>query len=132
MIPSTEDPRVDLAILRSELAWDRTLLAWVRTALSLMAAGVAFDKGIRLLHEARLAAGTALVRSSHFVGISLTSASILLLVIVALKYISTIRMLARLGQRTPPRVTSTLLIAILTVLLGCAALIVLFISDQGS
>jgi uncharacterized membrane protein YidH (DUF202 family) len=35
------DPRVDLAVLRSELAEDRTLLAWLRTALALIGAGVA-------------------------------------------------------------------------------------------
>jgi len=132
MIPPADDPRVDLAILRSELAWDRTLLAWVRTALSLIAAGVAFDKGVLLLHQARLAAGTALVRSSHFAGISVTSVSILLLVIVALKYLSSVRALARLGHHNPPRVTSAFLIAMLAAVLGCTVLIVLFISDQGS
>jgi len=51
------DPRVDLAVLRSVLAWDRTLLAWVRTVLTLMGAGVAFDKGAQILHEERLAEG---------------------------------------------------------------------------
>jgi Protein of unknown function, DUF481/Domain of unknown function (DUF202) len=43
------DPRVDLAVLRSELAEDRTLLAWLRIALALIGAGVAFDKGTQLL-----------------------------------------------------------------------------------
>ena len=53
------DAAVELAFMRTELASDRTLLAWVRTALTLMAAGIAYDKGFRLLHDERLAAGTA-------------------------------------------------------------------------
>jgi uncharacterized membrane protein YidH (DUF202 family) len=76
------DPRIDLAVQRTELAWDRTLLAWIRTALSLMASGVAFDKGTQLMHQARLATGTAWVRSGHFSGLTLTGVSTLLLAIV--------------------------------------------------
>src|SRR5271169_3822691 len=80
------DRRVDLAVLRSELAWDRTLLAWVRTVLTLMGAGVAFDKGAQLLHEARLAAGTAVVQGAHLIGLCLTGVSTLLLPVVCLQY----------------------------------------------
>src|SRR5215831_18139907 len=76
------DPRLDLAVQRTELAEDRTLLAWLRTALGLMGAGAAFDKGARLLHEERLAAGTALIRNSHLVGLSVTGVVSALLVLV--------------------------------------------------
>ena len=59
------DPRVDLAVQRTELAFDRTLLAWVRTVIGLIGAGVALDKGLELLHEARLVSGKAWTRSAH-------------------------------------------------------------------
>jgi uncharacterized membrane protein YidH (DUF202 family) len=78
----TVDPRVDLAVLRTELAEDRTLLSWARTSLGLMGAGVAFDKGTQWLHEARLAAGSALVHNGHVVGITLTIITTVLLGVV--------------------------------------------------
>lgn len=37
------DPRVDVAVTRTEVVWDRTLPAWPRTAIALMGAAVAFD-----------------------------------------------------------------------------------------
>ena len=80
------DPRVDLAVLRSELAWERTLLAWVRAVLTLIGAGVVFDKGAQLLQEGRPASGTALVVSGHFIGLSLTGVSTVLLLVVCLQY----------------------------------------------
>jgi len=65
------DPRVDLAVQRTQFASDRTPLSWIHTALGLMAAGVAFDKGARFLHEARLGDGTAWVRTGHLVGLAI-------------------------------------------------------------
>src|SRR5574337_1411973 len=98
------DRRTVLAAIRTNLALDRTLLAWVRTALSMMAAGVAFDQGTRLLHEARLKADTALLRSSHGIGISITVASTALIAIATWTYLKSHRTVAdMLGQR-PPRI----------------------------
>jgi len=119
------DPRIDLAVQRTELAWDRTLLAWIRTALSLMASGVAFDKGTQLMHQARLIAGTAWVRSGHFVGLSLTGVSTLLLVAVTWNHMQGLRAIARMNGRTPPRVTAAELAAVLVILLGGAVMAVL-------
>lgn len=122
------DPRVDLAVQRTELACGRTLLAWIRTTFGLMAAGVAFDKGASLLHEAHLAAGTAWVRTGHFVGLTVTGASIVLLAIATWDYIVAMRKLARMQGLLPPRFTPALVAAILVIVLGCAALYVLAVS----
>ena len=124
------DPRVDLAVLRSELAWERTLLAWVRAVLTLMGAGVVFDKGAQLLHEARLAAGTALLVSGHLIGLSLTGVSTVLLVVVCLQYWKSRRALARIKGSRIPRSPAALLASILVVALGCAVFVVLTIDKR--
>jgi uncharacterized membrane protein YidH (DUF202 family) len=46
------DPRVDLAVERTEFAAERTQLAWIRTNLALLGSGVALDKGIEAVHKA--------------------------------------------------------------------------------
>ena len=124
------DPRVDLAIKRTELAWDRTILAWIRTTIALMGAGVAFDKGTELLHQARVLAGTALVQSSHAVGLALTGLSTVLLISVSLQYLRDQRTLARIKGSPASFVTPALLAAIFTILLGCG--VFLFLSRQKS
>jgi len=75
---SDVDPRVDLAIERTVLALERTQLAWIRTALGMLAAAVAMDKGLEVLHQDRIAAGTALVRHAHVAGLSVIAVTLLL------------------------------------------------------
>lgn len=65
------DPRVDLAVQRTELALERTQLAWVRTTFSLYTGGIALDKGMAALHEARVLRGDNWVHSGHGAGILL-------------------------------------------------------------
>ncbi len=124
------DPRIDLAVRRTELAMDRTLLAWIRTALALMGAGVAFDKGAQFMHQARLAAGTALVRSGHVAGLSLTGASTLLLVLVTWNHMTSIRAFAEMRDHTPHRMTTAVIAAALVILLGGAVLAILFMTND--
>lgn len=119
------DPRVDLAVKRTELAWDRTLLSWLRTTSALMAAGVAFDKGAQWLHEARLAAGTAIVRNGHLVGLSLTAAATLLLTFVCWQYWRDMRELAAIKGTRPARVPPALIAGALLILLGVAVFFLL-------
>jgi putative membrane protein len=123
------DPRVDLAVKRTELAWDRTLLSWLRTTSALMAAGVAFDKGAQWLHEARLAAGTAIVRNGHLVGLSLTAAATLLLVFVCWQYWRDRSELAAIRGSRSARVAPALIACALLILLGVAVFLLL-ISDR--
>jgi putative membrane protein len=123
--PGETDPRIQLATQRTELASERTLLAWVRTALFLIATGVAFDQGVRLLHQARMALGIAWVQSAHLVGASVTAAITLLLTIVACNHLKRARLLAVLAHRPPPRMTAAFVVAALTVLLGLLVLVAL-------
>ena len=114
------DPRVELAVMRTELAWDRTLLAWLRTTSALIAAGFAFDRGTKLLHEARLAAGTDLVRSGHLVGLTLTATSTVLLIFVCSQYWRDMTRLERVRCTGRARLTPALLANGLLILLGAA------------
>jgi putative membrane protein len=112
------DPRVDLAVQRTELAEDRTLLAWIRTTIGLMGAGVAFDKGAQFLHEERLASGAAFVKNSHLVGLTLTAASTLLLLFVLLQYRKSMERLSHIKGGAWPGFSPSMLAAVLLILLG--------------
>ena len=123
------DPRVDLAVLRTELAADRTMLAWLRTALALIGTGVAFDKGVQLLHERRLASGTALVHGSHVVGLSLTAIVTILLAILLWQYRRKQVELARIKGAYPPAFSPTTAASLVVILLGVAVFWVLTLSN---
>jgi putative membrane protein len=124
------DPRIDLAALRTQLAWDRTLLAWIRTTITLMGAGVAFDKGTQLLHQAKVLAGIAVVRNAHLLGLALTGVGTLLFAIVCWQYVLSLRSLPRTEQARSPLLQPALLISMLVILLGCAVFIVLLIDKS--
>ena len=115
---SVPDRRTQLAALRTTLALDRTLLAWVRTALSLMAGGIAFDQGARLLHEARLKTGTALLQSGHTIGICVTIMSTALIAAAAWMYRRDLRTVTAMLQQPLPSISSSLLAAVLVMILG--------------
>ena len=123
------DPRVDLAVKRTELGWDRTLLSWLRTTTALIAAGAAFDKGAQWLHEARLAAGTAFVHNGHLVGLSLTGASTVLLLFVTLQYWRDARELAAFKGSQRTRVMYPMFACALVLCLGTAVFFLL-LSDN--
>jgi uncharacterized membrane protein YidH (DUF202 family) len=122
------DPRVDLAVRRTELAEQRTLLAWLRTSLALMGAGVAFDKGIQFFHQTRLLQGAAVARNGHVVGLSLTIASILLLLVVLGLHMKELFSLASIRGGRPPRLPPTAVASALVILLGLAVVFVLLMS----
>ena len=119
------DPRVDLAVQRTELALDRTQLAWVRTSFTLITAGFAIDKGAEALHEARVLAGKNWVTGGHAVGITLSAASTLFLLIASALYYQQARALARLKGAEPPWLPLALLISLLVILLGGLAIFML-------
>ena len=122
------DAAMELSYMRTELASDRTLLAWVRTAQTIMAAGIAYDKGFRLLHDERLAAGTALVRSANFAGILVAAASTVLLAIATVRHVMLARSLAGARRGGIGGAIPTLLAAGLVILLGCAVCVFLLLT----
>lgn len=117
-VEQAADPRVDLAVQRTELALDRTQLAWVRTAFTFITAGLAIDKGAAAMHEARVLAGTNWVSGSHAVGMTLTAASTLFLLIATIVYFQQARALARLKGAEPPWLPLAMLVSLLVILLG--------------
>jgi len=114
------DAALELSFQRTELASDRTLLAWIRTSLALMAAGIAYDKGFRLLHDERLSAGTALVRSANFAGMLVAGISTVLLALATVRHVMIARSLAGTRGGGMGRAIPTLLGAVVVILLGCA------------
>jgi putative membrane protein len=124
------DPRVDLAVTRTELAWERTLLAWIRTTLALLGSGIALDKGAQLLHQARVLAGTAMMRNGHIVGLSLTGLSTLLLLIVTVQYLNGKLALARIKGVSPAAFHPAVISSVLVILL-CSAVFVVLACDNS-
>jgi putative membrane protein len=124
------DPKTQLAAMRTMLALDRTLLAWVRTALSLIAAGVAFDKGTRLLHENRLKEGSALIHTSHAVGLGISATCTVLVGLATWVYLKDLRSIASMFQERPPRLSSALIAAILVMIFGVLVIVVLIATDN--
>jgi uncharacterized membrane protein YidH (DUF202 family) len=76
-----EDPRIDLAIERTEYALERTQLAWIRTTLSFLGSGIALDKGMEFIHQARVQENKALFENAHVIGITLSCAGTLLMIL---------------------------------------------------
>jgi len=85
------DPRIDLAVERTLLAIERTQLAWVRTVMGMITAGIALDKGLAALHQARLISGTAWEKNGHFGGLLLTSGGTLFMIFPTIMYIRRMR-----------------------------------------
>jgi putative membrane protein len=124
------DPRVDLAAVRTQLAWDRTLLAWIRTTLALMGAGAVLDKGVQLLHQAKVLAGVEVVRNGHLLGLTLTGVSTILFVVVCWQYVQNMRTLARISHGKTSGTRPALLVSVLVIFLGCAVFIVLLLDKS--
>ena len=93
------DPRVDLAVERTMYALDRTQLAWVRTVLGFITGGIAIDKGVSALHQARLLSGEAWERNGHFAGLLLTSVGTALMTLVTVFYIIRMWQLATMLEK---------------------------------
>jgi uncharacterized membrane protein YidH (DUF202 family) len=94
------DPRVELAVERTMYAIERTQLAWVRTVLGLITGGIAIDKGVSALHQARLISGTAWEKNGHFAGLLLTSFGTGVMALVTIFYVIRLWQLSdMLGRR---------------------------------
>jgi putative membrane protein len=116
------DPHInlagELAVERTELALERTHLAWIRTVFTLLTAGVALDKGMEIIHQARLLTGEAWVQHGHVAGIVLTVAGTILLLLVTIAYVQRFRALRRLRGGPGAVLTPGLLASGLVLLVG--------------
>ena len=116
------DPHInlagELAVERTELALERTHLAWIRTVFTLFMAGLALDKGMQIIHQARLLAWEDWVQHGHVAGIVLTVAGTILLLLVTVAYVQRFRALRRLRGGPGAVLTPGLLASGLVLLLG--------------
>jgi len=122
------DPRIDLALQRTELALDRTQLAWIRTMIGIYGASIALDKGLQLLHEARLESGKAWVRSSHTLAMLLCGVTSTIFVFVTLRYWSDTRRLAGLKGTPSALIPPVFVTSLLTFLLGLVLFLLMLTS----
>ena len=117
-----------LAAERTELALETTQLSWIRTVLTFMATGLAISKGIEALHSARVISGKALINHANFVGIFLTVAATVMLIVATFYFISRRRQLARIRGEFVFKAIPTFLISICTIILGLGLSYLLIIS----
>ena len=122
------DPRVDLAVERTELALERTQLAWIRTTLTFLGGGIALDKGIEAMHEARVESGNALVQNAHFVGLTLSMAGTVLMILTTWNFIRRSRSLAKMKGGKPLLIPHGAFASFLIILLGAAISFLLWVS----
>lgn len=116
------DPRVDLAVERTELAMERTQLAWARTVLTFITGGIAIDKGTEALHDARLFAGDALVKSGHVTGMFLSVTSTTLMVLTTIIYARRKAELNQMRGLKTKMPSPTTLLSIVVCILGSLAI----------
>jgi inner membrane protein YidH len=121
------DPRVYLALKRTEWALERTQLAWVRTAFVIMTTGLTLDKGITALAQAQLLEGKQWVFGGHVGGVLLALAASVLLAVATVGYVGNTRELHRSGNQYSKHVPSVLPLSILVVLLGATVAVLLIL-----
>ena len=92
--------------------------------------GVALDKGAQWLHAAPPIAGTALVRSGHLDGVSLTAASTVLLLFVCTQYWRDVRELAAIKGSRPGRLAPALIACASFIFLGAAVFFVSLVDTR--
>lgn len=122
------DPRVDLAVERTELALERTQLAWMRTVLGFLGSGIALDKGVEVMHKARLESGDALFQNAHIIGITLSITGTFLMLITTIFYIRRSQTLAKMKGTKMARIPHGVLASILVIILGVGVSFLLLVS----
>jgi uncharacterized membrane protein YidH (DUF202 family) len=125
---NNSDPRVDLAVERTEYALERTQLAWIRTVITLLASGVALDKGIQAVHQARIGSGDALVKNAHMIGIYLSTIGTVLMLITTWKYMLRSRSLAKIKGARPALIPPAALASLLIIFLGIVVSLLQWVS----
>lgn len=112
------DPRVNLAVERTELALERTQLAWIRTTFTLMTAGLAIDKGAAYIHEQRIAVNKAFMNNAHGIGIFLTSLGTVLLLVETIQFTRRNKQLAAMKKANTSFFSTSWVLSVMVMLLG--------------
>lgn len=123
------DPRVDLAVERTELALERTQLAWVRTVFGLYTAGIALDKGLEALHQARILRGNNWVNTGHGGGVTLALLGAVLSTLTTVIFVRRARELSRIKRAHPTFILPAAWLSAIAALLG-GLLLVLMVSPD--
>jgi len=114
------DPRVSLALLRTEWALERTQLSWVRFTFSLLSTAFALDKGTAALSEAKVLDGPGWVAATHWGGMGLAMVASLMLAVTTMHYVTRANELVRQfpGVDSRPVSRPALAVSILIISLG--------------
>ena len=121
------DLRIVLAVERTMLANERTQLAWVRTVLGFITGGIAIDKGVSALHQARLLTGEAWVKNGHFAGLLMTSVGTALMALVTVLFIKRLWELSTMLGRRNKLLHPGTLISVFMIIVGTLSVYILTI-----
>lgn len=110
----------EMAIIRTTLALDRTLLAWVRTSLTLIGFGFTLARFVHDMMNKGSLAGVQ-VTYPRQIGLGLMAMGVATLVGGAWEYITMRKKLV--GEFAGPRLSVSLIVAILLALLGTGMII---------
>ncbi len=126
--PGESNVQVQLAIQRTELALERTQLAWVRTAFAIISAGLAMEKGLQALHDAKLLQERDWLAGGHYGGILLSLIATLSLGLTTIRYRSYIKNIG--GDLSRHTVANpTVWLSLLVILMGVGVIVGLLIWD---
>lgn len=123
------DPRVPLAIQRTEYALVNTQLAWIRTVLAVIGAAVVLDQGMAYLRRQRIGWGGALELHAHALALLLSGGATVFLVIATIRYRRNVAALARMQGSNFRHSDPGLLLSVLITVLGIAVFASFFVAD---
>ncbi len=128
LLQETKDAGLNLSVERTELALERTQLAWIRTTLSFLASGIALDKGMEIIHKARVEAGNALFENAHAMGIALSLGGTFCMLLRSWFCFKRLRNLALMKGAKPPALPPVLISSLLVTLLGIVISVLLLVT----
>jgi len=118
MNEETSDPRVDMALQRTEWALERTQLAWVRTSFMMISSGLALDKSLSALSESRLIPDNGWVLGGQIGGVLMAAFATLFLTMATWEYVGRAHELRGMGVGRSSRIASALPISLLVLAVG--------------
>jgi putative membrane protein len=122
------DPRIALSVERTELALERTQLAWIRTTLTFLGGGIGLDKGLEAIHKQRIESGNAWFDSVHVLGIALSIAATLVILMSTIHYFIRSKSLAKMKGFGFPYANPTIYGSCLVFILGVAISFLLIVT----